>query len=172
MNSEIITKFTIATAQGIDALLFLTQTIFHQKFEVLLAEEQVEHYIAENYNEQALLVEVNSMSNQWLVVYEAHKPVGFARVTSKGERPGNIANKRAVRIADFGVLKDYDAPAIRQSLFDKLMAVCKPYQAVWLTEYAENPDIDLFVSMGFVKQSGESPLYELPLPAVCLIRQV
>ncbi|MBB6109358.1 N-acetyltransferase [Mucilaginibacter lappiensis] len=170
MNSKIITKFTIATQQGMDALLYLTQTIAREIFLPLLPQEQVENYLSGNFNEKALMVEVNSMSNQWLVVYANDKPAGFARITSKGERPKVIAQKRVIRIADFGIIKEYTDPAIRQSLFDKCLSVCKPYEAIWINEYVENPFISLFESEGFTKQDGKSKLDKLPLQSVCLIK--
>ncbi|WP_158798782.1 N-acetyltransferase [Pedobacter sp. L105] len=171
MDSKIITKFTIATEQGMDTLLYLTQTIAREKFLSLVPKEKVENYLSENFSEKTLTVEVNSMSNQWLVVYTNDKPVGFARITSKGERPKNIAHMRAIRIADFGVIKEYTNPAIRQSLFDKCLAVCKSYEAVWMIEYSGNPFIDFFESEGFAKQKETMELDELQLCAVCLIKQ-
>ena len=171
MNSTVITKFTIATQQGMDALLYLTQTIAREKFSNMIPQEQVENYLSRNFSEKALMAEVNSMSNQWLVVYSNDEPAGFARITSKGEKPKNIAQNRVIRIADFGILMAYTDPAIRQSLFDKCLSVCKSYEATWINEYAENPFISFFESRGFIKQSEESRLDELPLPSVCLIKQ-
>jgi len=171
MNSVIITKFTIATQQGMDTLLYLTQTIAREKFSPLLPPEQIENYLSENFSEKALMVEVNSMSNQWLVVYANDKPAGFARITSKGEKPKAIIQNRVIRIADFGILTAYTEPAICQSLFDKCLSVCKSYQATWINEYAENPFISFFESQGFIKQNEEYRLDELPLPSVCLIKQ-
>lgn len=171
MDSTIITKFTIATQQGMDALLYLTQTIAREKFLPLLTQEQVENYLSENFSEKALMVEVNSMSNQWLVVYANDKPAGFARITSKGERPKTLTQNRVIRIADFGILKAYTDTDIRQSLFDKCLSVCKSYETIWINEYIENPFISFFESQGFIKQDGESKLDGLPLPSVCFIKQ-
>ena len=171
MNSNIITKFTIGTEQGLSTLLFLTQTIAREKLLPLLPKEQVENYLSENFSGQALTVELNSMSNQWLVVYDNDKPAGFARITSKGERPEVIANKRAIRIADFGVLKEYDDPAIMHSLFDKCWSVCKAYEAIWINEYAENPFIPFFESEGFTRLNEEIVPEEFFLPGVTLIKQ-
>src|ERR1700761_7014443 len=119
MNNGIITKFTIATEQGINTLLYLTQNIAREKYTGRISEKELDAYIADSYNTNALLNEVNSMSNQWLVVYAGEQAAGFARITSKGERPTALAQQRAVRIADFGALKKFTDPAIIQSLFAK-----------------------------------------------------
>jgi len=171
MDSKIITKFTVATEKGMGALLYLTQTIAREKFISLIPKEKIEIYLLEKFSEKTLMMEVNSMSNQWLVVYTNDKPVGFARITSKGERPKTIAQKRVIRIADFGIIKEYADPAIRKSLFDKCLSVCKSYEAIWINEYLENPFISFFESEGFVKQDGATELDELQLQSVCLIKQ-
>lgn len=170
MDSKIITKFTIATERGIDTLLYLTQTIAREKYLPLIAKAQVENYLSAHFSEKALMVEVNSMSNQWLVVYINDQPAGFARITSKGERPAALSQKRAIRIADFGILEEYTDQAIRQSLFDKCLSVCKPYEATWINEYAQNPFISFFELAGFSKQEEAADHYELPMPSVYLIR--
>lgn len=170
MDSKIITKFTIATEQGIGSLLYLTQTIAREKFETLLPKDQLENYLSENCSEKALMAEINSMSNQWLVVYMDDQPAGFARITSKGERPETLTQKRVIRIADFGVLKEATNPAIRQSLFDKCLSVCKSYEAVWINEFTQNPLISFFESQGFIIQDGNFTMDELPLKSLCLIR--
>ena len=170
MNTEIITKFTIATDQGIAALLYLTQTIAREKYADLLSEKDLEQYLDKYCSEKALLIEVNSMSNQWLVVYANNQPAGFARITSKGERPEELTQNRVIRIADFGTLSAYSNPGIRQSLFDKCCSQCKAYEAAWICEYAENPDIAFFESQGFKKTAAMTAFNELPLPAIFLIR--
>jgi len=171
MDTKIITKFTLGTDQGMDALLPLTKEIAIEKFSNLVQAELLESYISESFNGTALIAELNSMSNQWLVVYADENPAGYARITSKGRRPQILDRKRITRIADFGVLKKYDDPAIRQSLFEKCMSVCKSYEVTWMNEYLENPLIDFFESEGFIKQEGVNQLDELPLPSVCLIKQ-
>lgn len=111
------------------------------------------------------------MSNQWLVVYKNDQPAGFARITSKGERPATLSQQRVIRIADFGILKEYADPEVRQSLFDKCLSVCKPYEATWINEYVQNHFIDFFKASGFVQQEDIANHYELPLPSAYLIKE-
>ncbi len=110
------------------------------------------------------------MSNQWLVVYVNEQPAGYARITSKGKRPEIVAHKRAIRIADLGILKAYEDPAIKRSLFDKCLSVCRSYEATWINEYIEDPCITFFESEGFIRQHGAPEMDELPLPSVYLIK--
>lgn len=166
---NIITKFTVVTRQGMDALLMLTKELAIEKFSALLEQKVIDSYISKNFNEDALTADINNISNQWLVVYADGQPAGYARITSKGERPQSLEGKRAVRIADFGVLNKYTAPAIKEALLEKCLTVCKPYESVWITEYADNPLIKLFENKGFTRQHLAAQFGELPLASVCLI---
>lgn len=170
MDLSITTKFTVATEQSIKTLLFLTQTIARQKLSSLVPEQKIESYISKNFSKQILINEVNSMNNQWLIVYNHDIPAGYARITSKGAKPAVLSQKRSIRIADFGVLPEYADTAIQQSLFDKCGVVCKSYEATWLKEYIQNPLLPFFESSGFIRQPEATEWDALPLPGVYLIK--
>ncbi|MFA4868580.1 MAG: N-acetyltransferase [Pedobacter sp.] len=170
MNTKIITKFTIATEQGLNILLMLTREIAKEKFSNLLEVQVLDKYIADNFNEKSLIVEVNSMSNQWLVVYADDEPAGYVRITSKGKRPVRLEQKRSMRIADFGILNKYSDPMIMQSLFEKCMTVCRSYEALWINEYMENPLLDFLERKDFVRENENWQHDELPLASVCFIK--
>ncbi|PUZ22599.1 N-acetyltransferase [Chitinophaga parva] len=165
---NIITKFTLSSQPGLDVLHLLTQALAREKFAALLPRRTLDEYIARCFSKAALIAETNSMSNQWLVVYADDNPAGYARITSKGKRPQVLEGKQAVRIADFGILSSYTDLAVSNSLFEKCMAVCQPYEGIWINEYTANPLINFFESKGFIRQPDVLPLGELPLASVCL----
>jgi ribosomal protein S18 acetylase RimI-like enzyme len=166
---NIITKFTVATEQGMNVLLTLTRELAMEKFSSLMEQKLIDSYISKNFNQQTLINELNSMSNQWLVTYVDDNPAGYARITSKGKRPSVLDGKRAIRIADFGISKKYQDPTISNTLLEKCLNVCKPYEGIWINEYAQNPVIKLFENKGFARQKEPCQLDELPLASVCLI---
>lgn len=165
---NIITKFTVATEEGIDVLVMLTRQLAIEKFSAIADESMLDQYIDKNFNKKVLVAELNSMSNQWLVVYVNDQPAGYARITSKGKKPASLDNKRSVRIADFGVLKIYPEQ-VKNSLLEKCLTVCKPYEGIWLNEYVHNPLIEFFEKNGFFKQQQPAQLDELALESVYLI---
>jgi hypothetical protein len=69
MATKIIAKFTVGTEQGMSVLLFLTAAIAREKFTGKIPDHELEDYINVNFNEETLTTELNSMSNQYLVVY-------------------------------------------------------------------------------------------------------
>ncbi len=164
---NIITKFTVNTEKGMAILLKLTKELAAEKYSSLLDKKIFNNYIDKNFNEKTLIDEVNSLNNQWLVVYTDDIPAGYARITSKGKRPQPLVGKKAIRIADFGVLNP--DPAVKESLFQKCLTVCRSYENVWINEYVNNPLISFFESKGFVRHQGTQQLDELPLPSAYFI---
>lgn len=171
MYKNIKTKFTVVTGDEIDTLMLLTKNIALAKFSELIPADLLESYIAENYTEKTLITEVNSMSNQWLVVYADDQPAGYARITSKGKSPELPDTQTRICIADFGLLEDYHTPEVRASLMDKCLAVCRSYGVIWINEYESNPLLSFFEESGFIRLEQDARLEGLPLDSVYLIRE-
>jgi len=171
MPDKIVTKFTIGNKEGFDALFFISTTIAKEKFVGKLDGQEFGDYINRNFNESELLTELNSLSNQYLIVYVNDEPAGYAKVTSKGTRPAIFEGKTLARIADFGVLEKYSDPLIQKSLFEKCLAISTAQQAVWISEYENNPYLDFFESYGFKQNTDIIAPQELPLPPVYLVKE-
>lgn len=166
---NIITKFTVASDQGIDTLTAITKDLAKEKFSSILDQKMLEAYINKQFNTKQLVAEMNDLSNQWLVVYADNHPAGYAKITPGGKKPQSLENKRAVRIADFAVLEKYSAIEIKKALFEKCLSVCKHLEGVWINEYLSSPLIEFFESYGFARQLETCRLDELELPSVCLV---
>jgi hypothetical protein len=171
MATKIVTKFTIGTEEGINALFFLTAATAREQFAGKIPDQELEDYIDVKFNKDALMVELNSMSNQYLIVYADDEPAGYARVTSKGERPHFFDNKTLVRIADFGVLAKYNDPLISKSLFEKCLSISTMQQVIWMSEHENNPYLDFFESYGFKRNVDITAPQELTLQPVYLVKE-
>lgn len=171
MEMKITTKFTIATEQGVETLLMLTRQLAIEKYSPIVDAPLLDRYIAENCSKKALIDELNSMSNQWLVVYADNIPAGYARITTRGHKPQLLNGKPSVRIADFGILHAFPATAIRDSLLEKCLTVGRthPDVQIWVNEHVESPLIELFENNGFTRTQDACELDDLPLQSVCLI---
>lgn len=166
---NIVSKFTLATDESTNMLLKLIIELASEKYGAVLEPQQLNGFIEKYYNPQYFISEMNSMSNQWLVVYVDNQAVGYARVTSRGKVPPAISGMRAVRIGDFSILEKYKEPRIKESLFEKCISVCRSVDAIWINEYIDNPVIEFFESKGFVKETGTFELDDIDLPSSCLI---
>lgn len=168
---SIVTKFALATDESTDILLKFVHELVAEKYSQVLNSQQLQEYIEKYYNPKYFISEMNSMSNQSLVVYADNIAVGYARVTSRGKVPESLNDKRAVRIADFSILQGFMKPEIQESLWQKCFSVCKYVDAVWINEFQNNPILEFFENKGFLREAGTFELDEIPLPSVCMIYQ-
>ncbi|WEK71405.1 MAG: hypothetical protein P0Y62_07535 [Candidatus Chryseobacterium colombiense] len=168
---SIVTKFALATDESIDMLLKLVHELVIEKYSQVLNSQQLQEYIEKYYSPKYFVSEMNSMSNQSLMVYADNVAVGYARVTSRGKVPELLNDKRVVRIADFSILQSFMKPDVQESLWQKCFSVCKYVDAIWINEYQKNPILEFFESKGFLSKAGTFELDEIPLPSVCMIYQ-
>lgn len=171
MATKIATKFTIGTEEGINVLFFLTVATAREQFAGKIPAQELEDYISRNFNKDTLMVELNSMSNQYLIVYADEEAAGYAKITSKGLRPEFLDHKTLVRIADFSVLAKYDDPLISKSLFDKCLSISTMQQVIWISEYENNPYLAFFESYGFKRNADIIVPKELSLSPVYLVKE-
>jgi hypothetical protein len=170
MANTIVTKFTIGTEHGINTVLSIGAATAREKYAGKVPGNQLETFIQSNFNDEVLHVEMNSMSNQYLVVYADEEPAGYARITSKGQRPEIFDKKTVARIADFDVLKKFNDIQIKKNLFEKCLSVCSMQQIIWISEYEGNPDLEFFESYGFKKNTEITGSQELALTPVYLVK--
>lgn len=166
---NIITKFLIATEEGTDIIMKLSRDLANEKFSTILDQNTLEEYIDSNFNKKQLISDLNNLSNQWLVVYFENEPVGYAKITSKGQKPKILEDKRAVRIADLAILAKYSQIEIKNALLQKCLLVSKSYDGVWINEFTTNPLLDYFERNEFIKQTEVYQHDELKLPSTCFI---
>jgi len=141
-----------------------------EKYATIIPENKLEAYILKRFSLSMLAREMNSLSNQFLVVYSNGEPAGYAWITSGGERPTAFAGKSVARIMEFGILREFDNDAVRKNLIGKCLLVCGIQQIVWVCEYEESREVDFLQQFGFQKQAGITTSHELGLGPVFLVR--
>lgn len=167
---KIQTKFTIATDDGVGVVKMLSERLTTEKFSTLFDKVTLTEYIRNKYSDKQLIEGMNALGNQWLVVYRNGEPAGYCRVTDRGIRPAALTGKRAVRIADFGILKEFQDEDVKRSLLEKCLAACRNTDAIWIHEYTSNPFLSFFEANQFVKENEKGRKFDLPLPSVLLIK--
>jgi predicted GNAT family N-acyltransferase len=171
MESTIVTSFCIGTDECKKTLSFISAATAREKYTGKVPPAQLKDYIQKKFSGGALHVDMNSLSNQFLVVYADGEVAGYARVTSKGSRPEIFNGKSIMRIADFAVLKKFDDVQVKKSLFEKCLSVCGLQQIIWIGEYDQNPDLEFFASYGFVKNTAVTGVNELGLPLIYMVKE-
>jgi hypothetical protein len=170
MTNRITTNFCINTEQDRKTISFISRATAREKYSGKVPEADLEAWIEKNFNDHALRIELNNFSNQFLVVYVDDELAGYARVTTKGERPEIFSDRSVIRIADFAVLQKFNGTEAKKSLFEKCLRLCSTQQTVWISEYEGNPDMDLFSDYGFVKNAAIRGVNELGLALVYWVK--
>jgi len=168
MANRIVTNSCIGTDQDLKSLVRISIATAREKYADKVSEEKLEAYIQQRLNYHALRGEVNNMANQFLLVWVDGEIGGYARVTTKGERPEFLHGKSAVRIADFNVLERFNEIEVKRQLFERCLCLCSTQQTVWMAEYNENADMDFFESYGFIRNAEIAGSNDLDLPVVHL----
>ena len=170
MANSIITNFCIGIEQDRKTISFISKAAAREKYKGKVPEAELEAWMEKTFNDHALRAELNNISNQHLVVYVNDEIAGYARITTKGERPAIFDGKRIVRIADFAVLQKFDETEAKQRLFEKCLHLCNTQQTVWISEFEGHPNLDFFSGYGFVKDPAITGTNELGLPMVYLVK--
>lgn len=173
MDNRIKTKFTVASEEGIADLQFLGETRGHEKYGALLNEEQMADYLFEKYNRDTIINNLNTFSNQLVIVYVDEKSVGYAFLTGRGSVPERLADQRVFYLQDFEVLNAFNEGEAKDRLMEKCITICKAYDAVTLTEKADEKEwIAFYEQYGFRQQeSALSVIAGVSSPSILLIRE-
>lgn len=171
MENTIVTSFCIGTEECKQTLSYISAATAREKYAGKITPARLKDYIQKKFSNGALHVDMNSLSNQFLVVFADGEVAGYARLTSKGARPEIFNGKSIMRIADFGVLKQFNDIRVKMSLFEKCLSVCGLQQIVWIGEYDQNPDLEFFASYGFVKNHAVTGVDEVGLPLVYMVKE-
>lgn len=173
MDHHIKTKFTVASEEGIEVLQYLGETRAYEKYGTLLNEAQLATYRFDQYNRDTIISNLNTFSNQLIVVYESEKPAGFAYLTGNGEVFGPYADQRVFHLAAFEILNAFKESKVRDLLMEKCIMICKSYDAIRLMEKADETDMIAFYERyGFYQTASQlSFVAGVSYPSVILIRE-
>lgn len=173
MENNIKTKFTVASEEGIELLQYLGEKSSQEKYEGLLNQEQLEDYLFEQYNRERIISDLNTFSNQLVIVYVDEQAAGFAYLTGTGDVPENLKEKRVLHLDRFAVLKDFEHVGAKELLIEKCMTICRPYDAVRMLEISKETEmISFYEKYGFANIGTEDKtIGTVSLPSVILIKE-
>jgi len=171
MEAKILTKFTIGTEEGLNDLFFISRETAKERYTGKVADQELIDYINLNFSKEVLMTELNSLSNQYLIVYTDGEAAGYAKLSSKGIRPEIFEGKTLIRIADFGILNKYNDDLIRKSLFEKCLSASTMQKVIWISESEDSRYLDFFESYGFKREVNIKLPHELPLSPVYFFKE-
>ncbi|WP_316840405.1 GNAT family N-acetyltransferase [Pedobacter gandavensis] len=172
MENKIKTKFSVASEEGIAVLQMLGEKRGQEKYTGLLNTSQLEEYLFEKFNTPTIISNLNTFSNQLIIVYVEDQPAGYAYLSGNGTVPEAFKDKRLIHLEDFEVLDAYKSTGAREILLEKCLNVCKSYEALKIIENAEAGDNIAFYEQYGFQQSGSAVINiaGFNLPSLILIK--
>lgn len=177
MEEKVIkTKFTVASEEGVGVYRELAGKSIWQKYGAVVKAATIELHLDAQLNWERIVSELNTFSNQLVVVYVDDQPAGYAFLKGSGHTPEVLKNKRNICIAEFEVLDEYLAGKAKTVLLEKCLNICKSYEAIWFCEQDNQQEmIQLFTAYGFYREgSGTimSTSFGLPLAIYVKINEL
>jgi len=162
----ITTKFAIATEQGLDTLTQLARMVDAETYTTQFTSSELDAYLSKKYHRNNLIANLNSLSNQYIIIYKEDTPVGYACISSAGTKPVNIKNEKAIKIVDLGILNLYKEEDIENILLEKCLSLSKIYSYIWIEVPVESKLIYLLKSNNFEQQEA------VPLKMISFIKKI
>lgn len=169
MENKIKTKFTIASEEGIALLQMLGEKRGQEKYAGVFDTSQLENYLYDKFNTATIVSNLNTFSNQLIVVYVEDQPAGYAYFSGNGAVPEELKDKRVVHLVDFELLDQYKESGAREFLMEKCLNVCKSYEALKVSAAPEM--VAFYEQYGFQQGAREEiSITGVTFPSVTLIR--
>ncbi|MBB1139927.1 hypothetical protein [Myroides sp. WP-1] len=152
---SIISKFTIATEEGLRTLFQLREAQIRALYTSVLDEESLNTYLAQQLDHKETILELNDLSTQMLTVYHDDIPAGYVMI-KQVDQPVLLADKKVINLASLYLLPTYDQNEVRQSLWTKIVSLTRQYDAIWLEVTSQDPIIPHLIAWGFEKQEEKT----------------
>lgn len=147
-------NITIRQAFPEDAAIIRSIAIetFIETFARSNSEQDLEKYLADNFNEQKVAAELNNPDSLFFIAWEADIPVGYLKVNS-GKGQTELRDAASMEIERIYVKQAYHGKRVGQLLYDKAIKIAKLQNKsyIWLGVWEENPRaIRFYEKNGFV----------------------
>ncbi|TXJ29111.1 MAG: hypothetical protein E6Q24_05400 [Chitinophagaceae bacterium] len=147
---DIVSKFTVASEQGINDLFFLKEAKYKGMYRGIVQADKLDHYISQQLDYVNAVNELNALGNQMIILYVRNEPAGFAIIKKTGTYPDVLRGKRILNYSFFYIHPGYDDPETRASLWQKCLSVSKMQDAVWVELLQNDPLVPFLESCGFI----------------------
>ena len=145
---SIISKFTIATEEGLAILFRLREAQIKEMYAAVTDDSSLNQYIAQQLDHKETVLELNDLSTQMLTVYHNEIPAGYTMI-KQVDQPALLADKKVIHLASFYLLPNHNEEEVRASLWNKTLSLTKQYEAIWLEVVQNDPLLPYFKEWGF-----------------------
>jgi ribosomal protein S18 acetylase RimI-like enzyme len=156
LNEEI--KIRKATLTDTQLLMSLGAKTFNDTFESSNTKEDMELYLADNFNVERLTRELKEEGSTFLIAEFGETPVGYAR-TRTAEEPEGLKESNQIEIERIYSRKEFLGKSVGKALMEGCLKLAKEggHKVAWLGVWEHNPRaISFYEKWGF-KRFGTHP---------------
>lgn len=148
---------TVKIADKNDAELIadMSRQTFYESFALDNTKEDMDIFLNQTFTKEALMKEVGSDRNIFLLAYDGDKPVGYVRIR-ENNIPPQLGADKAIEIARIYTIKTSIGKGVGSALMQKCIDIAKEknHHTVWLGVWEHNQRaIDFYTRWGFSKFS-------------------
>lgn len=165
---SIISKFTIATEEGLAVLFQLREAQIRNLYTSSTDTASLNQYITQQLDHKETILELNDLSTQMLTVYNKEIPAGYVMI-KQVDQPAVLADKKVINLASFYIEPNQNQEEVRASLWNKTLSLTRQYDAIWLEVLQQDPLLPYFKAWGF-EISEEKVMQPFEQPSYLLIR--
>jgi|GEM_PF-304888 len=161
-NMSSITKFTIATEEGLAVLFQLREAQIKEKYASKVETADLQHYLSQQLDHKKTILELNDLSTQLLTVYHNEVPAGYTMIKQVNQ-PDILADKKVIHLDSFYLLPQHNEEEVRASLWNKVLSLTRQYDAIWLDVLQDDSLLPYLQAWGFeISEERLMPPFEQP----------
>ncbi|WP_129536493.1 hypothetical protein [Chryseobacterium sp. 3008163] len=146
---EIVSKFVIGSDQGMDEFFDVKKAFIRESYEDIITSEEIENYIAENFDQRKMINVLNDFSNQLIMVFADQKPVGYCFFQGGLSYPDAKENQKMTAITEFAILPENDLPDVKNILWKKVKSAIQFTDSIWINISDNDAQLDFFKDQQF-----------------------
>jgi len=140
-----------ATPADAELIADLSRQTFYESFAAFNTREDIDKFMNEQFTKAALMKEVITPGNIFLLAYIDNQVKGYARM-KESENPAELGNIEAIEIARIYACTNAIGKGIGKTLMQKCIDIAKENkkQIIWLGVWQKNQRaIDFYLKWGF-----------------------
>ncbi|QQR97938.1 MAG: GNAT family N-acetyltransferase [Sphingobacteriales bacterium] len=132
-------KITKATVNELMLLQSIAKQTFYETFASYNSEENMSKYLAENFAEDKILLEINNTNSEFYFAIYQHKEIGYLKINFGIAQTEKTTNN-SLEIERIYVLKEFHGRNVGQLLYEKAIKIAKARKVnyVWLGVWENN----------------------------------
>ncbi|MFC0775644.1 GNAT family N-acetyltransferase [Terrimonas alba] len=142
-----------ATGEDAELIADMSRQTFYDTFASQNSVEDMSKFLNEQFTREALIKEVSTKDNIFLLAYDQEEPVGYARLR-ENNNPPSLGSTNAIELARIYATSNSIGKGVGKALMEKCIGLAEKGKkdVIWLGVWEKNQRaIDFYTKWGFEK---------------------